>query len=73
MCFEGKYVNVDQDIANHMNMYFCKIGVKLQDAIPDLGIDCERYLSARVENTFFLSPINIDEILNEIKKILRSW
>ena len=69
MCFDGKYVSVDQDIADHMNMYFCEIGEKLQDAIPDLGYDYKRYLPARVENTFFLSPTNIDEILNEIKKL----
>ena len=69
MCFDGKYVTVDQDIANHINMYFCEIGEKLQDAIPDLGYDYKRYLPARVENTFFLSPTNIDEILNEIKKL----
>ena len=35
MCFDGKCVTVDQDIANHMNMYFCEIDKKLQDAIPD--------------------------------------
>ena len=69
MCFDGKYVIVDQDIANHMNMYFCEIGEKLQDAIPDLGYDYKRYLPARVENIFFLLPTNIDEILNETKKL----
>ena len=69
MCFEGKYVTVDQDIANQMNIYFCEIGEKLQDAIPNLGYDYKRYLPITVENTFFLSPTNIDEILNEIKKI----
>ena len=37
MCFEGTYVAVDQDIANQMNMYFCEIGEKLHDAIPNLG------------------------------------
>ena len=45
MCFDGKYVTVDQDIANNMNMYFCEIGEKLQD----LGYDYKRYLPARVE------------------------
>ena len=69
MCFDGKYVTVDQDFANQMNMHFCEIGEKLQDAIPNLGYDYKRYLPIRVENTFFLSPTNIDEILNEIKKL----
>ena len=69
MCFDGEYVTVDQDIANQMNMHFCEIGEKLQDAIPNLGYDYKRYLPIRVENTFFLSPTNIDEILNEIKKL----
>ena len=59
-CFDGKYVTVDQDIANHMNMYFCEIGEKLQDAISDLRYDYKRYLPARVDSTFFLSPTNID-------------
>ena len=69
MCFGGKYVTVDQDIANHTNMYFYEIVEKLQDAIPDLGYDYKRYLLARVENAFFLSLAYIDEILNEIKKL----
>ena len=34
-----------------MNMYFCEIGEKLQDAIPNLGYDYKRYLPIRVENT----------------------
>ena len=46
-----------------------KFGEKLQDSILDLGYDYKRYLPASVENTFFLSPTNIDEILNEIKKL----
>ena len=36
-CFDGIYVTVDQDIVNQMNIYFCEIGAKLQDAIPNLG------------------------------------
>ena len=39
MCFCGEYVTVDQDISNFMNMYFCEIGEKPQDAIPDLAYD----------------------------------
>ena len=30
MCFEGKYVTIYQDIANHMDTYFCEIGEKLR-------------------------------------------
>ena len=37
MCFDCRYVTVDQDIAYHMNTHFCEIGEKLQDAILDLG------------------------------------
>ena len=58
MCSEGKYVTVDQDIGNQMNIYFCEIGVKLQDAIPNLGYDYKRYLPIWVENTFS-SPLPI--------------
>ena len=64
MCFEGKYVTIDQDIANHMNTYFCEIGEKLQGAIPNSGYGYNRYLPIRVE-----TPTNINEILNEIKKL----
>ena len=69
MCFDGKYVTVDKDIANHMNMYFCEIGEKLQDAIPDIGYDSKRYLPARVENTFFLSPTTLMKYWMK----LRNW
>ena len=69
MCIGGKYFTINQDIANHMNTYFCEIGEKLQGAIPNSGYDYNRYLPTRVENTPFLSPTNINEILNEIKKL----
>ena len=69
MCFGGIYVTVDQDIANQINMHFCEIGEKLQNVNPNLGYDYKRYLPIRIESTFFLSPTNIDEILNEIKKL----
>ena len=68
MCFEGKFVTIDQDIANQMNTYFCEIGEKFQGAIPNSGYDYSRY-QIRVENTLFLSPTSINEILNEIKKL----
>ena len=54
MCFDGKYDTIDQDIANHVNTYFCEIGEKLYGAIPNSGYDYDRYLPVRVENTFFL-------------------
>ena len=38
MCFDGKYVTVDQDIANHMNMYFCEIWGKAPRLYPGLRI-----------------------------------
>ena len=69
MCFEGKYVTIDQDIVNHMSTYFCEVGEKLQGAIPNSGYDYDRYLPIRVEDTLFLSLTNSNEILNEIKKL----
>ena len=69
MCFEGKYVTVDQDIVNQINMYFCEVVGKLQDAIPNMGYDYNRYLPIKSWKQFFLSPTNIDEILNEIKEL----
>ena len=59
MCFEGKYVTIDQDIANHMNTYFCEIGEKLQVAIPNSGYDYNRYLLIRVESTFFFHLLTL--------------
>ena len=53
MCFEVYYVTIHQDIANHMNTYFCETGEKLQGAIPKSVYDYNRYLPIRVENTFF--------------------
>ena len=52
MRFDGKYVTMDQDVSNHLNMYFCEIGENLQCAIPDVGYDQKRYLPAGIENTF---------------------
>ena len=76
MCFEGTYGAVDQDIANQMNMYFCEIGEKLHDAIPNLGYDYKRYLPIRVETHFPLTYLywwNIKwNLETKFQKIVRS-
>ena len=59
MCFEGKYITIDQAIANHMNTYFCEIGEKLQGFIPNSGYVYNRYLPIRVENTFLFRLLTL--------------
>ena len=39
MCCDGKYITVDQNITDHMNMCFCEIREKLQDDMATSGND----------------------------------
>ena len=54
-------------ISNFMNEYFCQIGKKLQQSIPNISNGYLTFLADRVNNTFFLSPTSSEEIEREIK------
>ena len=69
MC-NGKYITDPQSISNVMNNYFCNIGKSLQDNIPPTGPDeFKNYLPPAIVNSFFLRPIEVDEIINLINKL----
>ena len=66
---DRKVVVDEQEISNSMNEHFCDIGMKLQSEIPDYGYKYMDYMPQRIANSFYLEPINADDILIEIKRL----
>ena len=52
-----------------MSIYLCKIGSHLQQLMPHCGTEYNRYLPNRVNSTFFLTPVNENELVKEIKAL----
>ena len=52
-----------------MNEYFCEVGKKLQEKMPDCGNEFLNYLPEQIPETFFLSPVVKEELVSEIKKL----
>ena len=66
---DGKFITDNKHISDSMNTYFCKIGSHLQQLMPHCGTEYNRYFRNRVNNTFFLTPVNENELLKEIKRL----
>ena len=66
---DGKFSTDNKHITDSMNTYFCKTGSHLQQLMLNCGAEYNRYLPNRVNNTFFLTPVNENESLNEIKML----
>ena len=66
----GRLIKNPKDMANVMNNHFCTVGKKLQDNMPNNDPDAFKdYLPQRTLESFFISPIDVREIINEIKKL----
>ena len=61
----GVDITDDQLISNQMNEYFCNIGKKLANDLPQSG-DFTKYLMNKVNATMFLSPV----LRTEITKVI---
>ena len=69
LLYDGNIITDDKLISDSMNSYFCNIGRHLQQLMPNCGKDYIRYLPDRINNTFFLTPTDKEELKNEIKKL----
>ena len=63
-------INIDDrdEISNQMNRYFCTLGSKLANDLPN-GKSFDSYLNNKVQHTMFLTPIMESEITSEILKL----
>lgn len=59
----------NKDIANAFNNYFSNIGKHLASNLPTRNLQCTDYLDPPVNNTIFLTPIDKEEVLQEISKL----
>ena len=65
----GKLITENKEIANVVNNYFCEVGKNLAEEIPNRNNDFRQFLPPRIQSTFYLSPVNQQDVLKEIKKL----
>ena len=63
--YENREINDKQEIADAMNEYFCTIGEKLASNLE--GNNFQKYMTQRINDSFFLSPTSEHEIKVELK------
>ena len=78
LLYDGNIITDDKLISDSMNSYFCNIGRHLQQLMPNCEKYYIRYLPDRINNTFFLTPTDKEELKirntkAESKKILLVW
>ena len=70
LLYEGRCIKDNDGIANSMNEYFCSVGKKLQQDLPqNTAGSFKDYLPDRNENSFYITPISSDEVSKEITKL----
>ena len=52
-----------------MNSYFCNVGEKIHDRIPNVSGHFTNYLKNRINETFFLAPVTEREVDRELSKL----
>ena len=65
----GKFVTDKQLISDGINNFFCNIGNSLQSAMIDKGDAYTKYLPPRLAQSFYLTPVDEEEIKREIKNM----
>ena len=68
----GNILNDTTEISNKFNNYFINIGPTLASQIPDTGTNYKKFLPNNNTNSIFLSPVNHDEIKNNILNLNNS-
>jgi len=58
-----------RDIANHFNSFFSNVGSSLAQAIPQSNKSALDFLPDQVQELFSISPVNIQEIIEEIENL----
>ena len=66
---DGRYITDNEHISQIFNEYFCNVGRKLGDKIPNRNMDFAHYLPQPIENSFYLSPVCKQDVLKEIKRL----
>ena len=65
----GKFVTDKQLISDGINNFFSNIGNSLQSAMIDKGDAYTKYLPPRLTQSFYLTPVDEEEIKREIKNM----
>lgn len=68
--FNGRFHSDNRDISNAMNEHFCKVGESLQSTLPPCDSSAfKKHLPDRIMNSFVLSHVLYEDIMQEIKSL----
>ena len=65
----GNVVTDKHLISDGINHFFCNIGNSLQSAMIDKGGSYTKYLPPRLAQSFYLTPVDEEEIKREIENM----
>ena len=68
-CAESSKITGNKEIADAFNKYFVNIGSKLTSELPLCNTPIDTFLSERCSNSFFLTPITQEEIVDTLNKL----
>ena len=66
---EKRTLQTDTDIANGLNTFFCSVGSKIGSQVAATNTHYSKFLQNQNENSFFISEVTKQEILNEIHRL----
>ena len=67
LIYDGKLITDEQNISDAMNMHFCDARRNLQSQLENCTLNFKDY--RRKTNSFYLTPINKEDILLAIKNL----
>ena len=65
----GQMVTDITAIPDIMNDFYCNIGPQLQQNMPPSTSNFKQYLPERVDSSFYLTPVLVEDVLSEIKSL----
>ena len=65
--YEGQMYTDPQEIVEAFNDLFCTVGDKLSAKLPNLGNEYRKYITSRISDSFFITPVQDDDIVKETK------
>ena len=66
---DNKIVSNNTSVAEYFNKHFCNVGKKLADKVTTADQHYSTYLKNSNSNTFYLTPVDENEIINIIRNL----
>ena len=66
---DGQEIKGDENIANGMNEFFCTVGEKIYNKIPNIDGNFKNYIQNNINETFFLSAVTPADVFKQLSNL----